>query len=115
VSNGGFDQFFSNPAGSLAQEARDGFVRIGNEVFASIMDQVMALFPDEQPARSRPERLLQLRRMRGPDATQVPGFSLYNDVFLGMLDEAEADMAGYVLERPEEFVQSSPNGPANER
>ena len=115
VSNGGFDQFFSNPAGNLAQEVREGFVRIGNEVFASIMDQVMAPFPEERPARRRAERLLQLRRMRGPDTARVPGFSPYDDVFLGMLDEVEADMAGYVLEHPEEFVRSSSRGPANER
>ena len=107
VSNGGFDQFFANPAGGLAQEAREGFVRVGNEVFASILDQVMAQFPQERPSRRRSERLLQLRQMGNSESGRVPDFDPYNNVFLGMLSEAEADMAAYVLAHVEEFIQGS--------
>lgn len=111
VASGGFDQFFTNQAGGLGPEAREGCVLVGNEVFASILDQVMALFPDERPASPRSERLLQLRMMRGPNQPRVAGFEPYDNVFLGMLEELEADMAAYVIEHPEEFVQ--PIAPAS--
>lgn len=106
VSNGGFDQFFSNSAGGLIHEAREGFVRVGNELFASILDQVMALFPNERPALERRLRVFQLRRMRGTGAERFDRFEPYDNAFLSMLGlgEIQADMATYVLEHPEEFV-----------
>ena len=108
VSNGGFEQFFSNPTGGLTRTAREGCVLVGNEIYASILDQVMAQFPSERPARARAERLLQLRLMRGKESSRVAAFEPYDNAFLGLLDEIEADMAAYVLEHPEEFVRVVP-------
>ena len=106
VSNGGFEQFFSNPSGVLAREAREGFVRVGDEALASLIDHVAALFPSEWPARERRVRNFQLRQLRGPDADRIAAFGPYDDAFYACLglEELDGECAAYVLEHPGEFV-----------
>jgi len=106
VTNGGFEQFFSDPSGVLTREAREGFVLVGEQGMASIIDQIVVLFPEEWPARERRIRNFQLRRLRGADAERIGAFEPYDNAFYGCLglEELPGSCAAYVLEHPEEFV-----------
>ena len=44
VSNGGFDQFFTNPSGLLVDEALAGFDRIGAREAAAVLREALELF-----------------------------------------------------------------------
>lgn len=107
VTNGGFEQFFANPAGVLTREAREGFVLVGDQALASVIDQLAALFPEGWPARERTARNFQLRRLRGADGVRVAAFEPYDRAFgdcLG-LDELPGLCAAYVIEHPSDFVR----------
>jgi hypothetical protein len=49
VSNGGLHQFFINPTGVLAPEARDAFERVGFRVTAAVLAEAMAFFGNPYP------------------------------------------------------------------
>jgi hypothetical protein len=49
TTNGGFDQFFTNPSGLLADEARAAFERIGVPEAARLLDEARALLASRPP------------------------------------------------------------------
>ena len=51
--NGGFDQFFTNPTGLLADEARAGFERAGLPAAARLLDEARAILA-ERPVGPNP-------------------------------------------------------------
>ncbi|MBV8917707.1 DMP19 family protein [Bradyrhizobium sp.] len=68
VANGGLHQFFSNPTGVLAPEARAGFSSIGIEEWASIVGEAMRFFGEPYP-REQAKRLRKLPKAKGAPAT----------------------------------------------
>jgi hypothetical protein len=106
TSNGGFDQFFTNPSGLLVDEALGAFARIGAVASAAALLQARRLFASRPPA---------------PDASH-PDFdeSEYDDRFAAYLaryealeerfdalvdDELYPRAAAYVRGHPQEFVK----------
>jgi hypothetical protein len=104
--NGGFDQFFTNPSGLLADEARTGFERVGVPAAATLLDEAQAIL------RSRPT---------GPDpedpafdeAEDAERFDAYRarhepleEQFYALVDgELYPRMAAYVRAHLEEFIR----------
>jgi hypothetical protein len=79
VRNGGLHQFFGNPTGILAPEARDGFRAVGIVEWADILDEAMQFFGDPYP-RVREDRLARLlplmREHRGARQQWDPFYTL---------------------------------------
>jgi hypothetical protein len=53
VNNGGFDQYFSNPAGDNAEAALAGLREMGALKAAALLERAMAVFPDGKPPADR--------------------------------------------------------------
>ena len=56
VNNGGFNQYFFNTAGNLAQEAPAAFDAIGAKHTAKLVRQACSVFPDEAPPKDQNKR-----------------------------------------------------------
>ncbi len=56
VNNGGFDQYFFNTTGNLAQGAPAAFEAIGAEYTAKLVRQACSVFPDEAPPNDQNKR-----------------------------------------------------------
>ena len=56
VNNGGFDQFYWNPAGEFALDAVEGLESIGAYQKASILDAANSEFPGGMPSENRIKR-----------------------------------------------------------
>jgi hypothetical protein len=80
VSNGGFEQFFSNPTGVLAPEALDAFRAIGLHEWAAILEEAMRFFGEPYP-RDQRSRERKLARPRGVPREQLRTFSAHDDRF----------------------------------
>lgn len=105
VSNGGFDQFFTNPSGLLATEAVHGFERIGASESGRVLREALDIFA------SRPDSL-------NPDdpafdeAADAEAFDAYRarqaplqERFYQLMDaELYPRAAAYVRDHREEFV-----------
>jgi hypothetical protein len=104
VSNGGFDQFFVNPTGDLADEARKGFQRIGAERAAQLLDRVLATFPGGSPPRNRDARIEVLEAMDEDEREEL--FKAFDQEFYDLLDAELYERAdAYIHAHPSEFVQ----------
>lgn len=102
VNNGGFHQYFWNATGILADEALEGFRRIGAEKFADVLEAAMSII--EQEAKPADKR--QLRRI--VDRIDPKKFRKLDDRFFALEkgDKLFKLTAAYVREHPEEFFRS---------
>ena len=97
ISNGGFDQFFTNASGLLASEAVQGFERIGASESARVLREAISIFA------SRPDSL----------DSDDPEFDAYlarhaplEDVFYELMDtELYPRAAVYIRGHRDEFVK----------
>jgi hypothetical protein len=104
--NGGFDQFFTNPSGLLADEARTGFQLVGLPQAAKLLDEASAILADRPAApdiddpefdeAEDDERFDAYRGRYGPLESQF--YELVNDALYPRL-------AAYVRARPEQFTR----------
>lgn len=100
TSNGGFDQFFTNPSGLLADEARAGFERIGAPEAARLLDRAYALLA------SRPDE--------GDDhdarfEAYLERYAPLEERFHDLVDaELYPRAAAYVRAHPDEFTRPQP-------
>jgi hypothetical protein len=106
VSNGGFDQFFTNPTGILASEAVEGFRRIGAPEAADLVTRALKVFA-ERPPEADPD---------DPDFDEYEdsvAFDAYRERhepleerFMELVDgDIYPKAAAYVREHPDEFVR----------
>ena len=104
VSNGGFDQFFTNPTGDLADEASRGFKRIGAQQTAKLFEQVLAAFPGGAPPRDADARIARLDALDDKNRDRL--FEKFDERFYDLLDaEIYASANAYVRAHPDEFVK----------
>ncbi|HEX6369248.1 MAG TPA: DUF4375 domain-containing protein [Longimicrobium sp.] len=104
--NGGFDQFFTNPSGLLADEARAAFERIGVPEAASLLDQARALLAS-RPAEADPDDPAY------DEAEDADRFDAYQaqyepleERFYELVDaEIYPRAAAYVRAHPDEFTR----------
>jgi hypothetical protein len=104
--NGGFDQFFTNPGGLLADEARAAFERIGVPEAASLLDQARGLLPS-RPAEADPDD------PEYDEADDADRFDAYlaqyeplEERFDALVDaEIYPRAAAYVRAHPDEFTR----------
>ena len=104
--NGGFDQFFTNPSGLLADEARSGFELVGLPQAAKLLDEARALLADrpaapdvEDPEFDEAEDEERFDAYRGQyEALESQFYELVNDSLYPRL-------AAYVRARPEQFTR----------
>lgn len=104
--NGGFDQFFTNPGGLLADEARAGFERIGVPEAASLLDQARALLAS-RPAEGDPD---DPAYDEAEDAGQLDAYRAryepLEERFYALVDaEIYPRAAAYVRAHPDEFTR----------
>jgi hypothetical protein len=59
ISNGGFEQFFINPAGNRWRETRDALRTVGAVRLAAIFDEALSVFPDGAPSSDQLTRCRQ--------------------------------------------------------
>lgn len=103
VSNGGFDQFFTNSAGVLAQEALDGARRIGAHQTADLLVRAYSIFPDGVPPLNRGEREDFLHTL-SDDERDDHWDDLDSEFYVLMESELYPRAAEYVHQHPEEFI-----------
>ena len=104
VSNGGFDQYFTNPTGDLADEALAGFKRIGAQRTAQLLEQVLAAFPGGAPPRDADTRLEMLDAMNDEDRDGL--FEQFDQQFYDLLDaEIYETASAYIRAHPNEFFK----------
>lgn len=104
VSNGGFDQYFTNPTGVLASEALAGLRRIGASETAALFEQLLKTFPDGEPPRDNGARFEAVEAMR-QEADDIL-FEAFSDRFFDLIDsEIYPRAAAYARAHPEEFVR----------
>lgn len=65
TKNGGVDQFFHNDTGVLAQDALEGFRRIGARKAAAYVEGVFREFPGGSPSRDHETRRGQMKKRWG--------------------------------------------------
>lgn len=104
--NGGFDQFFTNPSGLLADEARAAFERIGVPEAARLLDQARGLFA-ARPVEGEPD---DPAFDEAEDAERFDAYRAQYDPleerFLALVDaEIYPRAAGYVRAHPDEFTR----------
>jgi hypothetical protein len=104
--NGGFDQFFTNPSGLLADEARFGFELVGLPQAAKLLDEARAILADRPPAPDPDD----------PDFDEAEDDERF-DAYRGRHEPLEAQfyalvsdsldqrLAAYVRARPEQFTR----------
>jgi hypothetical protein len=105
VMNGGFDQFFTNPSGSLAAEALRGFARIGAVESEEILRQATDIFA----SRPSPPDLTDPEFDEAVDAEPFDAYQARHapleDRFYELVEtELYPRAASYVRAHPEEFV-----------
>ena len=104
--NGGFDQFFTNPSGLLADEALIGFERLGVPQAASILRTARAILASRPPEADRNSEDFD-------EAGEADRFDAYlaryeplHDAFYDIVEgELYPRAAAYVRSHAEEFVQ----------
>jgi hypothetical protein len=109
VSNGGFDQFFTNPSGLLADNAADGLARIGASESVRILREAIDIFAS-RPAS--PE----LDDPAFDEAADAEAFDAYRarhapleDRFYELIETELYPLAArYVREHAEEFTNDAP-------
>lgn len=104
--NGGFDQFFTNPSGLLAEEARIGVERLAVPEAAELLTEAHAIL-DGRPAEAD---------LENPDFDEAEGadrfdaylarYALLEERFYVLVDgELYGRVAAYVRSHPEEFIR----------
>lgn len=99
VHNGGFDQFFYNSLGDHWEELLSHLDTIGAVTSKRLLTQAISIFPDSTPAKSREERVKQLKSL---DDTEV-------EALLSDLDEQFWKYEDNLAHRVSEFVSKHPN------
>ena len=122
VINGGFAQYFWNPAGSLCLQAIEGFNAFGQKRYANLLKKAGSVFPGGVPSPSRTQRMEAIRKLAKEqrarssdlvfgDCIDVLGESLFDkldDQFYGMYGkgaEYYSAMARYIRSHPDEFFK----------
>lgn len=104
VSNGGFDQFFLNSTGDLADEALAGFRHIGADRSAALLEQLFATFPGGRPSRDQEARASFLESL--DDEERDARFETHDEAFYELTESELYPRAGaYVRAHPQEFVR----------
>ena len=104
VGNGGFDQYFINPTGDLASEARAGFERIQATRAAQLLDRVFKAFPGGSLPRDRDDRAALLEALDEDQRDQL--FESLDQEFYSLIDSELYPRANdYIRAHPEEFVR----------
>lgn len=106
VYNGGFDQFFTNSAGVLAQEALDGAHRIGAHQTADLLVRAYSIFPDGVPPLDRHGREDFLHTL-SHDERDNHWDGLDSEFYELMESELYPRAAEYVRQHPAEFFLPS--------
>lgn len=106
VYNGGFEQFFTNSAGALAQEALDGARRIGAHQTADLLVRAYGIFPDGVPPLIRKEREDFLRTL-SYEVRDNHWDGLDSEFYELMNSELHPRAAEYVRQHPAEFFLPS--------
>ena len=106
VRNGGFDQFFTNSAGALAQEALDGARRIGAQQMADLLVRAYSIFPGGVPPLVRWEREDFLDTL-SDDERDDHWDALDSEFYELMESELYPRAAEYVRQHPAEFILPS--------
>ena len=112
VCNGGFHQFFSNPTGMLAPEAREAFQAMGLTEWARLLEEAMAFFPDPYPRvhQDRKDYLLEsIEREPGSTRDEWDPFRRLDVAFYRWL-HAEPDRWGRAADAYASQVQAE-HGP----
>lgn len=86
VCNGGFHQFFGNPTGVLAPEARTGLIRIGNPVASRILASAMSFFGLRYP-RSALVRERALAAYSNQHPKKWNPFEMHDNQFYALLGD----------------------------
>ena len=106
VENGGFDQYFWNSTGSLADEAVRGAPHLGATEYAEIVREACALFPGGA-AVDRAERGEQLDAFSDEQAKALDELTTKFYDLLEREDPTEL-MVRYVRQHPDEFFLPEP-------
>lgn len=103
VSNGGFDQYFMNPTGDLAFEARAGFERIGADRTAALVDRAFAAFPGGSVPRDTDRRARLLESLDDDRRDEL--FETVDEEFYSLMDsELYPRAVEYIRAHPAEFI-----------
>jgi len=120
VCNGGFAQYFWNPAASFFGDAVEGFKKVGLPAYAEVLAEAGGVFPDQRPSLIRKERqeilaslALNQRAVRPEirytDPVPVLNVSIFENLnrrFYDLYDKGEgfyAALAAYIRSHCEEF------------
>lgn len=95
VMNGGFFQFFHNPTGVLAPEAREGFLDLGLNECASVLTNAMEVFGPVYP-RNQEQRVLFLDSLPYPKYIPLEDEDFEQDERLDLLDNLSDQFANLV-------------------
>ncbi|HVF38626.1 MAG TPA: DMP19 family protein [Gemmatimonadaceae bacterium] len=107
VCNGGFDQYFINPTGDLAEEARAGFERIGAKGTVRLLDKVFTAFPGGPPPRDSERRAEMLDALDEDEREKL--FQVFDDEFYDLMDsELYGSAYAYIQAHPHEFFRDEP-------
>jgi len=103
--NGGFDQFFTNPIGELAYDARLGFERIGVPEGAMLLNAAHAL-QSSRPARTDPDDpAFDEAEAADQRDEYLAAYSPLEERFYALVDhDLYPRAAAYVRTHPDEFV-----------
>lgn len=106
VQNGGFNQFFYNSTGAHANEALEGFRRIGAVKTATVLERAMALYLDELPYHAQVrERVLKEGTLQAfSESYQHTGLRELDDEYYSSGENLEALQVQWIRAHPEEFV-----------
>jgi hypothetical protein len=104
VRNGGFHQFFFNPSGDDALDARAGLARFGMTTSPALLDCAMTAFPDSKPSKDRETRNDQLARWGDK---QFELFSTITEAYFVVDDEEWQRAYPYVRDHRSEFPNTA--------
>ncbi|MBW3623229.1 MAG: DMP19 family protein [Armatimonadetes bacterium] len=93
VRNGGFEQFFLNSAGMLANEALKGFKLIQAFSYAELLDRALTVFPEGKAPIGRSIRAKQIKSLSKCERENL--FGPLEDRFYQLLRSEENDLERY--------------------
>jgi hypothetical protein len=102
VNNGGFHQFFINPAGDFAAAALIGLIRMGAHHAATLLGRAMAVFPGDNPPKEQDARIKILCAL--PEIMQYEYLDQLTREFFDSPEHLYAMESAYIEQNREHYI-----------